>query len=332
MARVRTYSPRKSEIERGWRVIDAEGETLGRLATRIATVLRGKDKPTYTAHMSVGDNVIVINAEKVRVTGQKEDQKTYYRHTQYPGGLRAVTLSTLREKHPERIIQNAVKGMLPHNRLGRQNLRRLHVYAGPEHPHEAQVRAGMGAAGRRKQAELEAQAAAPEPVATPEEAAPVVPPTRRRRRAAAQESQDATPSEPTAVETTTEAAQGEGESYRAFAVRRQSRYAAQLAEIDKDGVVDRNDAAKRMGVSANYVWSLREIVTGSEAGRELDIPFELPEPDTSPEPIEKDALNAWRTEYARKLRDAGLPRKQIAIVLAISYDAAGNLLREDPPA
>ena len=151
MARVRTYSPRKSEIERGWRVIDAEGETLGRLATRIATVLRGKDKPTYTTHMSVGDNVIVINAEKVRVTGQKEEQKTYYRHTQYPGGLRAVTLSTLREKHPERIIQNAVKGMLPHNRLGRQNLRRLHVYAGPEHPHEAQVRAGMGAAGRRKQ-------------------------------------------------------------------------------------------------------------------------------------------------------------------------------------
>ena len=93
MARVRTYSPKKSEIERGWRVVDAEGETLGRLATRIAAILRGKDKPTYTMHMSVGDNVIVINAEKVRVTGQKEDQKTYYRHTQYPGGLRSVTLS-----------------------------------------------------------------------------------------------------------------------------------------------------------------------------------------------------------------------------------------------
>ena len=200
MAHVRTFSPKKSEIERGWRVIDAEGETLGRLATRIAAILRGKDKPTYTMHMSVGDNVIVINAEKVRVTGQKEDQKTYYRHTQYPGGLRAVTLSTLREKHPERIIQNAVKGMLPHNRLGRQNLRRLHVYAGPEHPHEAQVRAGMGVVGRRRQAELEAQAVAPPPVATPEEAAPAVPPSRRRRRAATQETQDAPPPEATTAE------------------------------------------------------------------------------------------------------------------------------------
>ncbi len=260
MARVRTYSPKKNEIERGWRVVDAEGETLGRLATRIAAILRGKDKPTYTMHMSVGDNVIVINAEKVRVTGQKEDQKTYYRHTQYPGGLRAVTLSTLREKHPERIIQNAVKGMLPHNRLGRQNLRRLHIYAGPEHPHEAQVRAGMGAAGRRKQAELEAQAAAPEPVAAPEEAAPVVPPTRRRRRAAAQESQDATP-----PEATTEAQDTEEAAPAAPPRRRRRRTAAQAAEEtppeesvaeneqtpetddSADGAADDNDEPKEQG-------------------------------------------------------------------------------------
>ena len=226
MANVRTFSPKKSEIERGWRVIDAEGETLGRLATRIAAILRGKDKPTYTMHMSVGDNVIVINAEKVRVTGQKEDQKTYYRHTQYPGGLRAVTLSTLREKHPERIIQNAVKGMLPHNRLGRQNLRRLHVYAGPAHPHEAQVRAGQGVVGRRKQAELEAQVAAPEPVAVPEEAAPVVPPTRRRRRAATQETQDATPPEAT----TAEEQATEEEAPVVPPTRRRRRTAAQAAE------------------------------------------------------------------------------------------------------
>ncbi len=225
MARVRTFSPKKSEIERGWRVIDAEGETLGRLATRIATILRGKDKPTYTMHMSVGDNVIVINAEKVRVTGQKEDQKTYYRHTQYPGGLRAVTLSTLREKHPERIIQNAVKGMLPHNRLGRQNLRRLHIYAGPEHPHEAQVRAGMGEAGRRKQAELEAQAAAPEPVAPPEEAAPVVPPTRRRRRTAAQAAEETPPEA-----TTAEAQAAEEAAPVVPPTRRRRRTAAQAAE------------------------------------------------------------------------------------------------------
>ncbi len=198
MARVRTYSPKKSEIERSWRVIDADGETLGRLATRIATILRGKDKPTYTTHMSVGDNVIVINAEKVRVSGQKEANKTYYRHTQYPGGLRAVTLSTLREKHPERIIQNAVKGMLPHNRLGRQNLRRLHVYAGAEHPHEAQVRAGLGVVGQRKQAQAEAQAleAAATAVAAPQQDAPVVPPSRRRRRRSAEpEAQDGAPPE-----------------------------------------------------------------------------------------------------------------------------------------
>ena len=191
MANVRTYSPKQSEIERGWRVIDAEGETLGRLATRIATILRGKDKPTYTTHMSVGDNVIVINAEKVRVTGQKEQNKIYYRHSQYPGGLRKVTLSTMREKHPDRIIQSAVKGMIPHNRLGRQIMRHLHIYAGPEHPHEAQMRAGMGAAGRRKQAELETQAQ--QPAGTPGVVAPVVPQSRRRRRATAQAADEAPP-------------------------------------------------------------------------------------------------------------------------------------------
>ncbi len=191
MANVRTYSPKQSEIERGWRVIDAEGETLGRLATRIATILRGKDKPTYTTHMSVGDNVIVINAEKVRVTGQKEQNKIYYRHSQYPGGLRKVTLSTMREKHPDRIIQSAVKGMIPHNRLGRQIMRHLHIYAGPEHPHEAQMRAGMGAAGRRKQAELETQAQ--QPAVTSGVVAPVVPQSRRRRRATAQAADEAPP-------------------------------------------------------------------------------------------------------------------------------------------
>ena len=171
--------------------IDAEGETLGRLATRIATILRGKDKPTYTTHMSVGDNVIVINAEKVRVTGQKEQNKIYYRHSQYPGGLRKVTLSTMREKHPDRIIQSAVKGMIPHNRLGRQIMRHLHIYAGPEHPHEAQMRAGMGAAGRRKQAELETQAQ--QPAGAPGVVAPVVPQSRRRRRATAQAADEAPP-------------------------------------------------------------------------------------------------------------------------------------------
>lgn len=144
MPKFKTYSPKLSEIQSDWRVLDAEGKTLGRLATEIATILRGKDKPNFTRHMIVGDFVIVINAEKIRVTGQKADQKTYYRHTQYPGGLRAVSYKAMKARFPERIIENAVKGMIPHNSLGRQLMRRLHIYAGPVHPHEAQVRAGQG--------------------------------------------------------------------------------------------------------------------------------------------------------------------------------------------
>ena len=196
MARIRTYSPKLSEINRDWRVIDAEGETLGRLATRIAIALRGKDKPTYTTHMSVGDHVIVVNAEKVRVTGQKEKDKTYYRHSQYPGGLRAVTLATMRETHPDRIIQKAVKGMIPHNVLGRQIMRRLHVYVGPEHPHEAQVRAGQGKGSQRRLAHTEAIQAV--------EAAPIAVPSRRRRRQAAPSASPDTEPEATAT-TATEA-------------------------------------------------------------------------------------------------------------------------------
>ena len=245
MANVRTYSPRKSEIERGWHVIDADGETLGRLATRIAAILRGKDKPTYTTHMSVGDNVIVINAEKVRVSGQKEDQKTYYRHTQYPGGLRAVTLSTLREKHPDRIIQKAVKGMLPHNRLGRQNLRRLHVYAGPEHPHEAQVRAGLGEAGRRKQAELEAQAQQPAVETAPEEAAPVVPQSRRRRRrAAADEPQDKPP------ETTAEEQPASDEETAAEAPAAEAEVVEEESPVAEETQADDSDDSAASGDSS----------------------------------------------------------------------------------
>jgi len=144
MPKIKTYSPKLSEIQSDWRVFDAEGKTLGRFASEIATILRGKDKPTFTRHMIVGDFVVVVNAEKIRVTGQKAEQKIYYRHTQYPGGLRAVSYKAMMSRFPERIIENAVKGMLPHNSLGRQLMRRLHVYVGPTHPHEAQVRAGQG--------------------------------------------------------------------------------------------------------------------------------------------------------------------------------------------
>jgi large subunit ribosomal protein L13 len=135
---MRTHSTKPSEIEREWYVVDAEGQTLGRLASEIAKVLRGKHKPIYTPHLDTGDFVVVINAEKVHVTGRKMDQKMYYRHSGYPGGLTAVTLREQLQKHPTRVIRSAVKGMLPHNRLGRAMMRKLKVYAGDAHPHEAQ--------------------------------------------------------------------------------------------------------------------------------------------------------------------------------------------------
>ena len=152
--RIKTYSPRARDLDPQWRVVDAEGQTLGRLATQIAVILRGKDKPTFTRHVSVGDFVIVINAEKIHVTGQKAQKKVYYHHTQYSGGLRAIPYAVMMERYPERIIEHAVRGMIPHNRLGRQIMRHLHVYVGPEHPHMAQIRAGQG---KRRQQQEEAK-------------------------------------------------------------------------------------------------------------------------------------------------------------------------------
>jgi large subunit ribosomal protein L13 len=135
---MRTFSLKASEIERKWYLVDAQGKILGRLATELASVLRGKRKPTYTPHLDNGDNVVVINAEKVMVTGKKREQKLYYHHTGYPGGLRTNTFAELQARKPEQIVKLAVKGMLPHNRLGRQMIRKLHIYAGPEHPHNSQ--------------------------------------------------------------------------------------------------------------------------------------------------------------------------------------------------
>ncbi|MCA9742599.1 MAG: 50S ribosomal protein L13 [Deferribacteres bacterium] len=135
---MKTYIPKLDEIEQKWFVVDADGKTLGRLASTIATILRGKNKPYFTPHLDTGDFVVVVNADKVRVTGKKAQQKVYSRYTGYPGGLRQVNLETLRRTHPERIIQSAVWGMLPNNRLGRKLLKKLHVYAGAEHPHAAQ--------------------------------------------------------------------------------------------------------------------------------------------------------------------------------------------------
>lgn len=135
---MKTFSAKPHEIEREWFVLDAKGQTLGRLATRIASVLRGKHKPIYTPHVDCGDFVIVVNADKIQVTGQKLDQKLYFRHSGYPGGLRQVTLRKRLETHPERVVEAAVRGMLPKNRLGRKMFKKLKVYAGPDHPHQAQ--------------------------------------------------------------------------------------------------------------------------------------------------------------------------------------------------
>jgi large subunit ribosomal protein L13 len=135
---MKTYSAKPREIEQAWRLVDADGRTLGRLATEIADVLRGKHKPVYTPHVDTGDFVVVVNAEKVRVTGKKLEQKIYYRHSGYPGGLRERTLAEQLERRPEEVIRRAVRGMLPKNKLAAAQLRKLKIYAGPEHPHAAQ--------------------------------------------------------------------------------------------------------------------------------------------------------------------------------------------------
>ena len=135
---MKTYTAKPREIEQAWRLVDADGQILGRLATEIADTLRGKTKPAYTPHVDTGDFVVVVNAEKVRVTGKKLEQKIYYRHSGYPGGLRERTLAEQLARRPEEVIRRAVKGMLPKNKLAAAQLRKLKVYAGPEHPHAAQ--------------------------------------------------------------------------------------------------------------------------------------------------------------------------------------------------
>ncbi len=135
---MKTFTATPSTIKREWCVVDATDKTLGRLATELAFRLRGKHKPTFTPNMDTGDHMVVINAEKIKVTGNKLEDKMYYRHTGYIGNLKSINLGKLLEQHPERVLQKAVKGMLPRNPLGRAMFRKLHVYAGPEHPHEAQ--------------------------------------------------------------------------------------------------------------------------------------------------------------------------------------------------
>jgi large subunit ribosomal protein L13 len=135
---MKTYAIKQGEISRSWRVLDAEDQTLGRLATRVAAMLRGKHKPTFTPHADMGDSVVIVNAAKIKVTGDKLRSKTYARHSGYPGGFRSETLESLLRRRPEEVVRRAVRGMLPDTKLGDQLIRRLHVYAGPDHPHAAQ--------------------------------------------------------------------------------------------------------------------------------------------------------------------------------------------------
>ncbi len=137
---VKTYTPKPQDIDRKWWIVDAEGQTLGRLASKIAPILRGKHKPSFAPNLDVGDYVIVINCEKIAVTGNKMEEKMYYRHSGYPGGFRAVPVKVELARRPERVVERAVRGMVPHTALGRQQLRKLHVYAGGEHPHAGQVK------------------------------------------------------------------------------------------------------------------------------------------------------------------------------------------------
>lgn len=137
--RTKTFVTKPSDIERRWWVVDAEGQTLGRLASKIAPYLTGKNKPIYTPNLDTGDYVIIINCDKIKVTGDRLDSKLYYRHSGYPGGIRSLTLRETLDKHPDRAIRSAVKGMLPSTALGRQMLKKLKIYAGNEHPHAAQV-------------------------------------------------------------------------------------------------------------------------------------------------------------------------------------------------
>ena len=137
---MKTYSPKVKDIKREWHVIDASGEILGRLASQVAKLLMGKHKPIYFPHFDTGDYVVIINAAKIKVSGNKAKQKIYYRHSGYPGGLRSLTFEEVSSKHPTRVVELAVRGMLPHNRLGRAIFRRLKIYPGSEHPHHPQIR------------------------------------------------------------------------------------------------------------------------------------------------------------------------------------------------
>jgi len=147
---LKTYSTKASDIKREWHLIDASDKVLGRIATQVASLLMGKHKPIFSRHLDTGDYVVIINAEKVRVTGNKAKQKLYHRHSGYPGGLKSISLEKMMQTHPTRVIEHAVKGMLPHNRLGAKMMKKLRIYVGDTHPHQAQTKAASVEAGHEE--------------------------------------------------------------------------------------------------------------------------------------------------------------------------------------
>ena len=196
---MKTYSLKAKEIKQKWVVVDAAGKPLGRLASHVATILKGKDKPTYSPHLDMGDYVVVVNAAQVKVSGDKPTQKFYYRHSMYPGGMRQVALRDMLATHPDRVIHEAVKGMLPHGPLGSKLLNKLKVYAEASHPHEAQVKGSERAEIKEaKEAEEAKAAAAQAPLQPaeepPQESKPSTPPAARTRRTRARSSEAGAPS------------------------------------------------------------------------------------------------------------------------------------------
>lgn len=231
----KTYRMRAKEIDRAWHVIDAGGRPLGRVASEAAQLLLGKHKPTYEPHMAMGDHVIVVNAATVALTGRKAEQKVYYRHSGYPGGLRTRTFTDQLERDPTRVIEKAVQGMLPHNSLGRELFRHLKVYAGAEHPHEAQLRAGTGERARKRVAREEREAVA-----------------RREHRAAAPAAKpDAAPAAPKPAAAAAPSA-GEAAQRLSGALSKYKR-----SELD--------DEARRIGLTIEDAWNKPDVVAAIQA-------------------------------------------------------------------
>lgn len=240
----KTYRLKQADIDSKWHVLDASGTPLGRLASEAAKLLLGKHKVDYEPHLVMGDHVVIVNADAVRFTGKKVSQKVYYRHSGYPGGLRERTLEKQFARDPRRVIEIAVKGMLPHNSRGRELFRHLNVYVGPDHPHTAQVMAGTGARARKRATQEAAEAAA---ATKPRTAAP-------KATAEEQETAPEAAAEVTAAETTA-AAPASDQPVRSGALSRWLR-----GELDQE--------AERLGIEIDANWKKADVISAIEAHRE----------------------------------------------------------------